>query len=93
MSHGHDELIRARSCIEQRLLTELEDAEKRFDQAKKESVDLVRHAQEIGLDAVDGSHAALKASEVYNQGLREYRLALERFIDFTVRQKIPPEMK
>jgi hypothetical protein len=85
MGQEHGDLLDARRSIEERLFAELTEAENRFKQARKESESLRQYAH--------GSYAVLKAADVYSQCLGEYQSALKRFCDFTLRGKIPPEMK
>ena len=79
------------SEIETRLKVELESAQDKFRQSKRE-FDLARgYALELGLNTVDGTHAIRNASREYNRSLTAYRIALGRFCDFSLRGTIPPD--
>ena len=78
-------------AMETRLTAELARARDHHDRAKVEFDLATARARELGPDTRDGNYTILKATRAYNHTLREYRHALDRFCDFILRGKIPPD--
>jgi hypothetical protein len=78
-------------ATEQRLKAELEQARSRHEAARSEFNIRSADARQIGLNTSDGAFALRKAMQEYNTCLAEYRRALTRFNDFTLRRQFPSD--
>jgi hypothetical protein len=79
--------------VEARLKQDLASARSRLDLANKKFDRCSELASSLGLNHAHGAFALRKATKEHNAALRGYVKAMERFSNFIVHGRVPPEWK